>query len=442
MSQHEDLFKLQWPEYLVMSSFQYYLTKKDVDREEAQDTRLLKREWLRKWKVEIERFVSESAGKKLELLEDEELFNFSKNLLEPKSKLIDRVTILTELVVFTPYFSLEIKKSSDEDKYKDLKPNRGGWFDEDHWLKAISSIAFYLGLRSGSPQRIKTYFEEAVKKIKSDGNIFIWVLVGIILFALLAPLAIPAIVGLLAPAGLYGAAATSSVLAALGGGALAAGGFGMAGGFVVVVGGGALLGGVTGGVLGNLLKESPDMVVLYGAKLIATIREIEAYDEKVAYALGESVVMGLTKSLRSLEDQVNEEYISQKGDTEKRDNILKSIEYFRKVIKTIQDFLRDIYHLIGSNGDYSSLLLEYTGSHRQIYSPPQLPPSNVSDVESYRFSPVCSNCYHLNDQNIEGVKRTCKAFLQGIPDDIWQGYNLHQNPYPGDNGIQFQNKYS
>lgn len=103
MSQHEDLFKLQWPEYLVMSSFQYYLTKKDVDREEAQDTRLLKREWLRKWKVEIERFVSESAGKKLELLEDEELFNSSKNLLEPKSKLIDRVTILTELVVFTPY---------------------------------------------------------------------------------------------------------------------------------------------------------------------------------------------------------------------------------------------------------------------------------------------------------------------------------------------------
>lgn len=32
----------------------------------------------------------------------------------------------------------------------------------------------------------------------------------------------------------------------------------------------------------------------------------------------------------------------------------------------------------------------------------------------------------------------CKAFPDGIPDEISYGTNLHTEPYPGDNGIQFE----
>lgn len=43
----------------------------------------------------------------------------------------------------------------------------------------------------------------------------------------------------------------------------------------------------------------------------------------------------------------------------------------------------------------------------------------------------CYLCQHSTDD------RTCKAFDR-IPDDIWYGKVDHTKPYPGDNGIQFE----
>ncbi len=36
------------------------------------------------------------------------------------------------------------------------------------------------------------------------------------------------------------------------------------------------------------------------------------------------------------------------------------------------------------------------------------------------------------------VSRLCEAFPDGIPHEIWIGENKHTEPYPGDNGIQFE----
>lgn len=46
-------------------------------------------------------------------------------------------------------------------------------------------------------------------------------------------------------------------------------------------------------------------------------------------------------------------------------------------------------------------------------------------------SPVCDFCNHYKDY------RKCEAFNE-IPLEIWNGGNQHRDPYPNDNGIQFE----
>ena len=41
------------------------------------------------------------------------------------------------------------------------------------------------------------------------------------------------------------------------------------------------------------------------------------------------------------------------------------------------------------------------------------------------------------DDNVEDGPVVCKAFPNGIPDEIYEGLNLHNEPFPGDNGIQY-----
>jgi len=57
-------------------------------------------------------------------------------------------------------------------------------------------------------------------------------------------------------------------------------------------------------------------------------------------------------------------------------------------------------------------------------------------------------CYTRECKHYKGVKRLgeeestevnyCKAFPDGIPDEIAYGDNKHTEPYPGDNGIQYE----
>jgi hypothetical protein len=53
-------------------------------------------------------------------------------------------------------------------------------------------------------------------------------------------------------------------------------------------------------------------------------------------------------------------------------------------------------------------------------------------------SPICMNCkhYNRNDKN----KMSCKAYPNGIPEDIIFSVVDHHKPFAGDNGIQFESK--
>jgi hypothetical protein len=50
------------------------------------------------------------------------------------------------------------------------------------------------------------------------------------------------------------------------------------------------------------------------------------------------------------------------------------------------------------------------------------------------FSRVCNYCQNL----ISTSDRTCAAFIEGIPDEIWRGENDHTTSYPGDRGIMWK----
>lgn len=52
-----------------------------------------------------------------------------------------------------------------------------------------------------------------------------------------------------------------------------------------------------------------------------------------------------------------------------------------------------------------------------------------------RYSPICMLCKWLSRDTEEP---SCKAFPDGIPDEIWIGQNDHLVPYKGDHNIQFQ----
>lgn len=54
-------------------------------------------------------------------------------------------------------------------------------------------------------------------------------------------------------------------------------------------------------------------------------------------------------------------------------------------------------------------------------------------VEPLPQIPPCWTCKH---KHLTGP--TCEAFPEKIPDEILTGEHQHREPYPGDNGIQYE----
>ena len=55
-----------------------------------------------------------------------------------------------------------------------------------------------------------------------------------------------------------------------------------------------------------------------------------------------------------------------------------------------------------------------------------------------KLKPTIVYCFRCKHQNPD--KLTCKAFPEGIPWEIIHGKVKHEQPIPGDNGIQFEQK--
>lgn len=52
--------------------------------------------------------------------------------------------------------------------------------------------------------------------------------------------------------------------------------------------------------------------------------------------------------------------------------------------------------------------------------------------------PQCLVCRFFEKSQDEKYGLFCKAYADGIPDAILTGEHDHREPYPGDNGIRFE----
>lgn len=57
------------------------------------------------------------------------------------------------------------------------------------------------------------------------------------------------------------------------------------------------------------------------------------------------------------------------------------------------------------------------------------------DKPEFREVGICGSCVHQSS-----LVTTCEAFPGGIPVEIQVGRFDHHNPYPGDRGIQFEQR--
>lgn len=52
-------------------------------------------------------------------------------------------------------------------------------------------------------------------------------------------------------------------------------------------------------------------------------------------------------------------------------------------------------------------------------------------------STPCFTCTHMV-RRFDARPLQCKAFPDGVPQEIYSGVNDHKKPFPGDNGILFE----
>ena len=318
----------------IMFSYQYHLVQADSDHESDSVKKGLKQEWLRKWEKSITLFLNSqiapdtSRNSSLKLITNfESLKNSVKSHLISPVNQLTWYLILLEVTLFQPYYPLG---DSRDEEFKDLKI-------EKELTAKLRYFATQLDIDPDCVLRFKSNYKEAIKGIKGSINPWFLGAVGAVVLGVVAVLATPLVVGLLAPIlapGLSGAAAVSAVLAALGGGAIAAGGMGMAGGMAVIVAGGSILGASAGVGVGALFSQSPDTALIQAAKLEVVMREIVVIQKDIRKA--QEILKEQRLAIRSIEDQLDELLLNQQKNHKEIENLKRAIEYLKKALERNQ----------------------------------------------------------------------------------------------------------
>lgn len=235
--------------------------------------------------------------------------------------------ILLECTLFEPFYPLGPSK----EEIKFVKPLKSNKQVSQDTLKRISDIL-------GTEQKYIAIFRKSYKSaIKRLSNYWTRVIltggIAAIVVAIAVILLQPEIVALLAPQGLFGAAAANAVMAMLGGGAIAAGGLGIAGGWAVLVGGGFLIGGTVGTTAYMAIASSSSGFVLsQAARLEVVLKEIimgMQNDTK----LFQEILLNQQSQIYSLKNELTRLEENEKQNKEKIKNLKKSIDYLERLTK-------------------------------------------------------------------------------------------------------------
>lgn len=235
--------------------------------------------------------------------------------------------ILLECTLFEPFYPLGTSK----EEIKFVKPLKCDKKVKQETLIHISDI---LGTEQKYIEIFRKGYKSAIKRLSNYWTKMI--LTGGI-FAIVVALAVillqPEIVALLAPEGLFGAAAANAVMAMLGGGAIAAGGLGIAGGWAVLVGGGFLIGGTVGtSAYMAIASSSSGFVLSQAARLEVVLKEIimgMQNDTK----LFQEILLNQQSQIYALKNELKKLEENEKENKEKIKNLKKSIEYLEKLTK-------------------------------------------------------------------------------------------------------------
>jgi hypothetical protein len=357
-----DEFSLSFEWARILFSYQYHLTKREIQAEPDIRKRILKQRWLDDWTKYIETFLhtqfqkEDSSEKECSLVTDFESLKKKVRELRANSTEDDKNNpyfVLLELSLFVPYYPLG---SEEDQEFQTL-----GLCDsfQKRLLGFLELCAESLGVMMYYVTIFKKRYEKLIDELRERNSQsllhILGGLMGAVVLAVTAAFALPLVVGVLAPflaPGLSGAAAFSAVLAALGGGAIAAGGFGMAGGVAVIVGGGAILGATVGSSIsgiGAAFVQSPELVISQAAKFLVAFDKIilmgKKPEEEVVRA--KELIQRIRQTIHLYEDKIFELGLNAQEHQNEIKNCNQVVHLLKKVVEIAQRILWDFMNRYG-----------------------------------------------------------------------------------------------
>lgn len=317
------IFGLTKAETRVLFSLEDWLTRLDIDSTDDDSVADRKTKWLQKWEENLFRksffgLVGENPPQS-----EKDILKRIQTIKDPRKRLL----IVSESLVFTPYFNIQHRDSAHLQETVD-EANR------QEWKANVFKFAKKIDLDKSTLEQWESQYSEALRAI--GGRSDIWkkatlVALASVAVAVTGGLAAPIIGGAIGAAmGLSGAAATSAGLAFLGGGAIAAGGAGMAGGTLAIIGGGAILGGVGGLTASRHFFLQHKVVLTQLAKLEASLCALyESHSEFPA------LLNTVTEQQLSVLRDLNKEIETPNLETDEKKRLEKTASYYKESIKRL-----------------------------------------------------------------------------------------------------------